>query len=200
MSPERRTPAYRKGATIDRVVLTAARELLETEGLGGARVADIAAAAGVHETSIYRRWGSRTKLIAAALSGHVDTELELPDTGSTRNDLIAFYTALAEFLATPAGRSVTALFFTAARDESCLEEARTQFWDLRLDRARLLVQRGIERAELDPDVNPEIVVESVAGALNLHILLRNRAADHGYIGALVDLALDGARHRLGSQA
>ncbi|EFV13825.1 TetR/AcrR family transcriptional regulator [Segniliparus rugosus] len=195
MSAARRPPAYRKGATVDRAVLEAARELLAAEGLGGARIADVAALAGVHETSIYRRWGSRAKLIAAALSDQVDAELALPDTGSAREDLILFYTVLAEFLATLAGRSVASLVFAATQDEASFEEARAQFWDLRLARARLLVHRGVERAELDPDVDPEIVVESVAGALNLHILLRNKTADRDYISGLVDLALDGARPR-----
>lgn len=176
-----------------RAVLQATAELLLTEGLAGTRVADIAARAGVHETSIYRRWGSRTNLIAEAMSSHLDTELPLPDTGSTDDDLTEFFTALADFLATPAGRSMTGLGFD--EQDGAFEGVRDQFWELRLTRAAVLVQRGIDRHDIRPDLDPQFILEAIAGPLHLHILLRNQCADRDYVRRLVTLTLDGARPR-----
>ncbi|OAT70504.1 hypothetical protein AWB85_03990 [Mycobacteroides immunogenum] len=194
MSPGQRQPAHRRGAAVHDAVLKATAELLLVDGRVDAQIPDIAAHAGVNKTSIYRRWGSRTKLIAEALSRHVDAELALPDTGSVRKDLVVFYTGLADFLSSPAGRSMTSLVFTpAAEGDDSLRQALAQFWELRLTRARSLVQRGIDRGELAPNIDPDIVVESATGALNLHILLRDQPADASYIGRLVDLAYGGVR-------
>jgi AcrR family transcriptional regulator len=149
----------------------------------------------VHETSIYRRWGTRANLIAEALSGQMDADLPLPDTGSTREDLIVFFTALAQFLASPIGRSIMALGFAASDEEAVFEHARDQFWTIRLTRASILVRRGIDRHEVRSDIDPELVLEALGGPLNLHVLLRNRPADDDYVTRLVDLALDGVRPR-----
>jgi AcrR family transcriptional regulator len=195
MPSHQRPPSHRRGAPVRHAVLQATAELLLVEGLAGTRIADIAARAGVHETSIYRRWGSRSNLIAEALSSQLDAGLPLPDTGSTREDLILFFTALAEFLATPVGRSITGLALDPSDDETPLEHARDQFWTIRLTRASILVRRGIDRHELDPGTDPELMLEALGGPLHLHILLRNRPADHDYISRLVDLTLDGARPR-----
>jgi AcrR family transcriptional regulator len=169
--------------------------VLFSGGVANTRMADIAARAGVHETSIYRRWGSRANLMAEALSSQMNADLALPDTGSTREDLIAFFTALAEFLAAPLGRSIMGLGFAASDEENVFESARDQFWTIRLTRASILVRRGVDRQELRPDIDAELFLEALGGPLNLHVLLRNRPADRGYVSQLVDLALEGARPR-----
>lgn len=148
-----------------------------------------------NETSIYRRWGSRANLIAEALSSQLDAELPLPDTGSTREDLVVFLTALAEFVATPMGRSMMGLGLAPSDEEAFFEDARDRFWTIRLTRASILVRRGIDRRDVHPDIDPELILEALAGPLQLHVLLRHRSADRDFISRLVDLTLDGARPR-----
>jgi AcrR family transcriptional regulator len=193
--PRREPPSHRRGAAVRDAVLQATAELLFAEGIANTRMADIAARAGVHETSIYRRWGTRANLIAEALSSQMDADLALPDTGSTREDLIAFFTALAKFLATPLGRSIMALGLSTSEEEAVFEPARDQFWTIRLTRSSILVRRGVDRQELRPEIDAELFLEALGGPLNLHVLLRNRPADRDYVSQLVDLVLDGARPR-----
>jgi AcrR family transcriptional regulator len=195
MPSRRRPPSHRRGAAVREAVLQATAELLFAEGVGNTRMTDIASRAGVHETSIYRRWGSRANLIAEALSSQMDADLGLPDSGSTREDLIVFFTALAQFLGTPLGRSIMGLGLAASDEEAVFEPARDQFWTIRLTRASILVRRGIDRHEIRPDIDPELVLETLGGPLNLHVLPRNRPADHDYVSRLVDLTLAGARPR-----
>jgi hypothetical protein len=146
-------------------------------------------------TSIWRRWGTRANLIAEALSSQMDADLPLPDTGSTRDDLIVFCTALAQFLATPLGRSIMGLGLNASDEEAVIAPARDQFWTIRLARAGILVRRGIDRHDVRPDIDPELVLEAFGGPCNLHVLLRNLPADREYISRLVDVTLDGVRPR-----
>jgi hypothetical protein len=114
---------------------------------------------------------------------------------ANREDLIVFFTALAQFLGTPLARSIMGLGLAASDDETVYEPARDQFWTIRLTRASILVRRGIDRKEIRPDIDPELVLETLGGPLNLHVLLRNRPADHDYVSRLVDLTLAGARPR-----
>jgi AcrR family transcriptional regulator len=193
MASTGRAPSHRRGAAVHRAVLQATTELLTEHGLAGARIADIAARAGVHETSIYRRWSTRAHLIAEAVSTHLDTELPLPDTGSTREDLTTFFTALATVLSTPTGPWATLLGFAPPDEQAQFDQLREQFWTARLHRAGILVQRGVDRGELRPDTEPELLLEALAGPLHLRILQRHRPSGRPYVSALVDLVVDGAR-------
>lgn len=184
------SPSHRRGAAVRDAVLDAAAELLATEGLSGTRVADVAVRAGVHETSIYRRWGTRDNLILEAVLHRLDADVPLPDTGSTREDLTGLLTSLAAFLATPTGKAVSRL---ALDDTAQLGQARNEFWAARIARVAVVVQRGVDRGDLPPGADPEFLLEVLGGALNLRILQRGRPTDRDYVSRLVDLVLAGVR-------
>ncbi|WP_215544426.1 TetR-like C-terminal domain-containing protein [Amycolatopsis sp. CA-230715] len=180
-----RTPKARRGETVRRAVLAATAEAIDTDGVAGARIADIAARAGVHETSVYRRWGTRSNLLLEAVMDRLDTALPLPDTGSTREDLTSFFTALATFLTTPAGESLV----HAATAGDRFDGMRREFWAARLARATVLVDRGVDRGDLAEDTDAELVLEMLAGPIQLRVLLRGEEVDRGYVTRLVDLTL-----------
>ncbi|KOX12663.1 TetR/AcrR family transcriptional regulator [Nocardiopsis sp. NRRL B-16309] len=196
MTPPRPTPSHRRGAAVRQAVLEATTELLATEGLEGTRIADIAARAGVHETSVYRRWGTRSKLILEALSHRLDSELPRPDTGSTHEDLTTFFTALAAFLATPTGRALARIALDPQDDDTQAAQLRGRFWTDRLDRAGHLVRRGIERGDLPRETDPEFLLEALAGPLHLRVLQRGQPTGRDHVRRLVDLVLAGARSAL----
>lgn len=185
-------PLRRRGERMRQAVLAAALDLLSAEGLSGATVAAVARAAGVHETSVYRRWGSRENLILDALTSRLDTALPIPDTGRVREDLVRFFTALARLLDTAQGRALLRL--SVERDDT-LEDRRGPYWSERLDRAAAMVQRGVERGELAADADPGLLVEAVSGPLFSRVLLSDAPVGPAYAERLVDLTLDGARPR-----
>ncbi|MFF5365166.1 TetR-like C-terminal domain-containing protein [Streptomyces scabiei] len=193
MTPSRPAPSHRRGAAVRQAVLEATIELLAAEGLAGARIADIAARAHVHETSVYRRWGTRANLVLDAVSHRLDAELPCPDTGSTHEDLTVFFAALAAFLATPMGRALARIALAPPDDAPQSGELRQKFWTDRLGRAGVLVQRGIARGDLPRHTDPEFLLEALAGPLHLRILQRDRPTDHDYVRRLVGLVLAGAR-------
>ena len=49
----------------------------------------MASRAGVGKGAIYRRYPSKHELVTAAVAALVDEEIVVPDTGSTRADLLA---------------------------------------------------------------------------------------------------------------
>ncbi|MFI2646012.1 TetR-like C-terminal domain-containing protein [Streptomyces sp. NPDC018610] len=185
-------PLRRRGERMRRAVLAAAVDLLSAEGLAGATVAAVARAAGVHETSVYRRWGSRENLILDALATQLDTALPIPDTGAVRGDLVRFFTCLAHLLETAQGQALLRL--SVERDDT-LEDRRGPYWSERLDRAAAMVQRGVERGELASGTDAGLLVEAVSGPLFTRVLLSGAPLGDAYVERLVDLALNGARPR-----
>ncbi|MFF8596902.1 TetR-like C-terminal domain-containing protein [Streptomyces sp. NPDC015220] len=185
-------PLRRRGERMRRAVLDATVDLLSAEGLAGATVAAVARAAGVHETSVYRRWGTRENLILDALTAQLDDALPIPDTGDVREDLVSFFACLAELLGTAQGRALLRL---SVECDDTLDDRRGPYWSERLERAAAMVRRGVERGELAAGAEPGLLVEAVSGPLFTRVLLSQAPFDRTYVERLVELALNGARPR-----
>ncbi|MFE2725871.1 TetR/AcrR family transcriptional regulator [Kitasatospora sp. NPDC059327] len=193
--PIRRRPGGR-AARVREAVLSAALELLAEEGVDRLGIAAVAARAGVNETTVYRRWGSREKLVLDAMLAGSSEGIPVPDTGAVRTDLAAFARALAEYLATPTGRSVAraaALSSDAADPE--LAEAWQAFWRSRLDQAGAVIGRAVERGELPPDTDTALALELLCAPLQTRALLGHRPIEPDLPERLADLVLDGLRGR-----
>ncbi|GAB2727087.1 TetR-like C-terminal domain-containing protein [Kitasatospora kifunensis] len=183
-------PLRRRGERMRQAVLTATVDLLAAEGLAATTVAAVARAAGVHETSVYRRWKTRENLIFDALAAHTDETLPVPDTGSVREDLSRLADALARSLATPQGAALLQL--GTVLGEGALREGRRSYWQARMERAEALVRRGIDRGELAAETDPHLVVEAIMGPLLARVLLTGEPLEETLAPRLVDLVLGGA--------
>jgi AcrR family transcriptional regulator len=173
-------------------MLAAVVELLSREGLAGTTVAAVARSAGVHETSVYRRWKTRENLILDALTTQLDAALPIPDTGRVREDLLRFFTSLAQLLGTAQGQALLRL---SVERDGTLDDRRLPYWSDRLTRAGAMVRRGVDRGELAPDADPGLLIEAVSGPLFVRVLLSGAPLDGPLVAGLVDLALDGVRPR-----
>src|SRR5215468_4195831 len=98
-----------RSARVRASVLEAAFAVLTEKGFHAFTVAETAARAGVHETSIYRRWGTKEALARDACLHYSETALEIPDTGALRSDLLVLLQRLVTILTSPQGRTVLAL-------------------------------------------------------------------------------------------
>ncbi|MEV7119709.1 TetR-like C-terminal domain-containing protein [Kitasatospora griseola] len=187
------TPLRRRGAAMRRAVLDATVRLLAEGGLDAASVSAVAAAAGVHETSVYRNWGTRERLLREALADYTDHALPLPDTGSLREDLRQLLTALGAFLATPEGPALLHLSIAPATAET--RSGRDAYWAERLERAETLLRRAAERGEIRPDVDPRAAVEALMSPLFARHLLLGEPVTPAFLTSLVDLVVDGLAPR-----
>jgi AcrR family transcriptional regulator len=160
------------------------------KGFADFTVADVALRAGVHETSIYRRWGSRENLIADTLLAYSERLIPVPDTGSIRTDLRELLAAVADYLATPIGKAMShALAFSG--DEPHWEKLRFDFWSTRLQLARSIVERAVERHEVPPDTDARLLLETLIAPLQFRVLATREAIDGDLCDRLTDLVLDG---------
>jgi len=185
----RRRPGGRS-ARVRQSVIDATLALLGAGGLDKLTVADVAARAGVHETSIRRRWRTKEALICDALLNSSEQYLPIPDTGSLREDLATFACELAVYLATPLGRALLHAM-TAAGEDPALAEARTAFWQRRYELASTMIERAIARGEVPATVDSRLALEALIAPLNFRALLTGELADDDLPRQLADLVLDG---------
>ncbi|MEV0555114.1 TetR/AcrR family transcriptional regulator [Streptomyces sp. NPDC050597] len=182
----------RRGARLRQAVLSATIEALLEHGPDKIGIGDVAARAGVHETSVYRRWRTRQNLIVDALLAHAEKALPIPDTGSVRSDFVALAETVAAFLATPIGTAVVRAAATTADDPE-LEAARSTYLTARLDHARIIVQRGIDRGELPESADPRLLLQALVAPLHMHVLLTREPIADDFPRRLAELLLDGIR-------
>lgn len=179
-----------RSARVHRAVLDAARGALDDSGMAALSVADVAARAGVHETSIYRRWGTRENLVISALLDEADERLPIPDTGSLRNDLLAYAASLVVYLSSPAGIALDRALASAG-DDPVTRQMRKHYWTSRYACAGRIVTHAIEREELPETADSRFVLEMLVGPLHFKVVMTREPLTLDYARHLVDTLLVG---------
>lgn len=129
----------------------------------------VAQRAGTGNASLYRRWPTRAELVIEAIRSAVPDRVELPDTGSVRDDMLALLRGLCARQAGPAGevmRGVIAESLTNPR----VMAARARLAETRAEQFLAILRRGATRGEIREDaVTP--LLAGVAPALVMHHFL-----------------------------
>jgi AcrR family transcriptional regulator len=134
-------------------------------------VESIATRAGVHKTTVYRRWATKARLVAQALESAADARIEVPDTGALRDDLRALADSVAATLASaPGAATLRALLAGATRSEEISDVVRG-FWAARLERVGVVVARGIARGEVPPGTDPGETIHALVAPLYYRLLV-----------------------------
>ncbi|MFP8882920.1 TetR/AcrR family transcriptional regulator [Streptomyces mangrovi] len=167
-------PARRPGGRSARVreqVLDAVRAQLVEYGYDELTVDAVAARAGVHRTTVYRRWRDVGGLLADVLDAAGDDEWRPRDTGGLADDLTALnqevYVALAE------RRSVTAALIAASFRSAEAADALRHFWEDRYARCETVVRRAVRRGEAPAGTDARaLLIAATAPLYHQLVLLR----------------------------
>jgi AcrR family transcriptional regulator len=151
----------RHGEELESALLTAAWDELVEVGYARLTMGSIAARAQTSEPVLYRRWPNKDHMVFAALEHHRKANpVAVPDTGTLRDDLIAYLTAVSEALAGYFAIAAAAAFSGLLADTGLTPaQAREKVLDAQhLPRDRGIYQRAQARGELDLDRVPEAVL------------------------------------------
>lgn len=119
MTPSIPTRPGGRSARVRAAVHRAVRELL-TEGSPEALTMPvIAARAGVHPTTVYRRWGTLAELLTSVAESRFSGDIVVPDTGSLRRDLETWMADVAADLADPDTLAVMRAAIGAGEEGGC---------------------------------------------------------------------------------
>jgi AcrR family transcriptional regulator len=161
-----RGPGRPRDARHDEAILAATLEILQEHGYGGLTIEGVAGRAAVGRPTIYRRWDSKPALVVAALIQSARLAMPEPDTGSLRRDLVAVQRHQVELMSAADNRRVTAgLVADLATDPELAEIYVSEYLAPRRATVWHVLQRGIDRGELDPDADLAFVYDLLVGPL-----------------------------------
>lgn len=172
MTPDDDTTRRRPGGRSARVrasVLDAAFAELRAVGFESLSIDDVARRAGVHKTTVYRRWPTKTDLVVDAALARADDTVPLPDTGDLDADLRLLARAVASNLeaTAPTTRALVAASLDSAEASSGMRE----FWSDRLGASTAIIDRAVARSDVPSHVDPVLAIELLVGPLWLRFLL-----------------------------
>jgi AcrR family transcriptional regulator len=168
-APRTARPGGRTARTTT-AVLAAAIEELSVHDYADISVESIAARAGVHKTTVYRRWGSKVEIIRQALAHAASAHIQVPDTGSVESDLLLLTQAVRGVLSGPRGAITTALI-VGALSSAELGGVMRQFWEVRLEAISVIIDRAVRRGELPAGTDPAALMRTMSAPLFYQLLV-----------------------------
>ncbi|GII80281.1 TetR family transcriptional regulator [Sphaerisporangium rufum] len=148
----------------------------------------VAARAGVHRTTVYRRWGTVAGLAVDALEAAGGEPWPVPDTGGLRGDLRALCRLVVSHFTDPQDGPVARAFIAAAVRDPATAAALHRFLAGRNAQAAVLVTRATERGELPAGVDAAEVVRVAVAPLYYRLFISGEPVDE----TVADRAADAA--------
>jgi AcrR family transcriptional regulator len=175
----------------DSAILDATLRLIAERGLGDLRVDDVAELAHVGKATIYRRYRSKDELVAAAVTSLV-SEIAIPDTGSTEDDLRQLMrNAVRVYRGSLEARLMPGLVEAMSRDTELAAAVRNGFLKRRRAALAALLERGIERGDLRRDLDIELALDVLGGPLFYRLLVTGGRIDNKLADGVAELMLRG---------
>lgn len=192
--PPQRRPGGRSARVREAVVRATLAELAEV-GYAGLSIESIAGRAGVNKTTLYRRWGTRDELVLEVMLATGRERVPIPDTGSLRDDLLAYGRAIIAGSRTPEAEAVVRAVAAAGGHDSGLADASRRFWAERLSLASEIVKRAAARGEIRTPTDPALVVELVIAPIYFRLLMSGEPLNESFAQSLAELVAACARAR-----
>src|SRR3954447_5234276 len=170
----------------DQAITAAVVDVLARLGFNGFTMDEVALAAGVGKAAIYRRWASKTDLLASYTEGSIQGTLDAADTGSLRNDLVALLTSAAAHFNGPAGRANRALLSAVHDDPSLAAAYRSgpaAQWTAAFGE---VLERAVGRGEIESVLGSSLAAEAGAAILVQRWLLLGAHIDEELVTAVLD--------------
>lgn len=179
-----------RDASRDHVILDAALEVLAESGYAGMTVDMVAARAKAGKATVYRRWPSKAQLVLDAV-GRLNSELldlDLPDTGTLRGDLMA--------LAGEEGpdedrrlRVMVGLMSMLDDDERLADAANAAVVEPWVEVNRTFLTRAVGRGEIPATTDIETLAWVVPAMATYRVCVQRKPIPGRYVATLIDTVL-----------
>ena len=190
--PAKRAPS---GAAVFREeitekVLQVAVDELAARGVGRFSMDAVARRCGVGKSAMYRRWPAKQELIVAAMSRISMPLADFRDTGSLRGDVRAMFAAVATWMSDPLiARILPDLIAEAHRSTELARQLSKELERPRRDRGSSLIDRAVNRGELDDSVDRELALDLMAAPVFWRVITRRSPADDAFLDGLTEAFL-----------
>ena len=135
-----------------RDVLDAVRDEIAQVGFGAMRIENVALRADVAKTTIYRRWPKKEDLLFELLQTMMSDAIEVPETGTLREDLLAIACHLRSVMTSPDGQAIAGVMM-AERSEPDVRRVLERIREEKMLVPREIVERARARGEIEQSVD-----------------------------------------------
>jgi AcrR family transcriptional regulator len=183
-TPGRKGPGRPPGISkrVYRDVYEAVRQILITSGYAALRMDDVAAAAGVHKTTLYRQWPTKAQLVRDVLVEGAVTHYPRPDEGSWAADVDALCRDLVRLFRDPT--TVAFVRTQAIADDPELINGLRELATADMGFVREPFERATARGELDPSLSVEVLAELVIAPFIARVTVTRAPVDDAFGKAL----------------
>ncbi|MFD6449785.1 TetR/AcrR family transcriptional regulator [Nocardia sp. NPDC060220] len=196
MEPQRRPGG--RSARVREAVLDATADELAERGYQDLSMEAVAQRAGVHKTTVYRRWRGPEGLVADALERASQQPWPIPDTGTLTGDLRALTELLRQGFADPESGSLATAFIAAGMQHPEAADALRGFYAARHDEAAAIVARAVARGEVDPEVDAAEIIRLAVAPLFHRLFITHEPVTADQARRAADVAAALARTPIGS--
>lgn len=163
-------------------------------GFANLTVENVARRAGIHKTTVYRRWEERERLVVDALTENVAGAIPIPEPGSIESDLRALARGLVRWLGSPVGQAVTGTMLSGdAAHVPEIADIKHRFDADRFTRAAPVIVRAIARGELPEGTDSASVVKALVAPIYPRLLVTAEPLDETTADQAAGIALAAAR-------
>jgi AcrR family transcriptional regulator len=175
----------RPGGRTERVRQAVAQAVLDMLKDGNVQfsMGAIAERTGVHRSTVYKRWPARADLVREALTLH-NRRLEIPNTGSWRQDVHALARALAEFAWDPAEIGMNAA--VAANADAAFSKWMFKSWMPVQRKLRRPIERAIARGELPKESDPDLLLTMLYSPIIVMTVFEKKRPDPAFVSQLAE--------------
>jgi AcrR family transcriptional regulator len=188
----KRPPGRPRSENSRQAILRSTIKLLRRSSFADLSIEAIAADAKVGKATVYRWWPNKGALVVDAFAFSTEDELHFPDSGSVYKDMSLQISQWLGVLHSPRGCIVRAIIAAGQSDRELLEEFRKRLLRPRRQEAYQTLRRGIERGELPRNLDLDLVLDILYGAIYMRFLIRHDELSEDYVKEVCRLVLDGA--------
>ncbi|MEV4244555.1 TetR/AcrR family transcriptional regulator [Streptosporangium canum] len=192
-SPSDRARPVGRGPKVRAAVLAATLAELTGGGYAALTVDNVAHRAGVHKTTVYRRWKDRESLVVDALGEHIAADIPAPDTHAVETDLRELARSLVRTMTGTTGQAIIATMLSDAVRVPEIADLRRRLFDDRLRRSRPVIARAVERGELPAGTDPDELLKTLAAPIYFRLLITAETVDETTADDAARVALAAAR-------
>ena len=181
-----RTRPGGRTARVGRRVEEVTAQLLAERGYDGWSYKEVAEAAGVNRSTLYRRWPNRAAMVLSAirrvLRGHVVFE----DTGSLLGDLRVHLLEIGAFFDSAAGKNVLIATLDLLQKGELKFDDGLSWGELGRDILPMF-ERASARGELPDNFDAEAAFAMLSGALHFRLIVMRGATDAAWVDRILEL-------------
>jgi len=176
-------------------ILAATIQLLSEKPLRDISIEEIARKAGVGKATIYKWWPSKAYVALDAFVRKANRIVPTPDTGSVRSDILKQLRSLRVVYMSPTGHMLGQFIAESQIDKEFASLFHERFIKPMCEAVQIILDRGVERGEIDQNLNREVVRDLICGLVIYRLIVRHDSLEDTLADDIVSSLFGGLENR-----